>query len=233
MERSASVRTYFEATESKKETGKKAVSMNIYCPCIISLALSVIFIAQIIGHTLWRQSDPGEDNKLLAPLFTRLWIDNYGREYDPTNQMYAYDFALYCTLFQWITVVICGLGGEIVFGFYLVSILPDNGARVIYMMAQMFFSLFMAIAFFSQAAYGLIFIVIGLWKGGFPETVGYFIKARNRGFGTSWWTAHSVSCFVNGMGTLLHHLSASYIMCGVIGRIFTPGRDLVATTLPG
>jgi hypothetical protein len=29
----------------------------------ISLALSVIFIAQIIdGHTLWRRSDPGEDS---------------------------------------------------------------------------------------------------------------------------------------------------------------------------
>ena len=38
--------------------------------------------------------------------------------------------------------------------------------------AQLFFSLFVLVAFFSQgSAFGYPFLVLGLWKFGFPETV--------------------------------------------------------------
>ena len=37
--------------------------------------------------------------------------------------------------------------------------------------AQLLFSLFLIIAFFSVSPFGYPFLVLGLWKFGFPETV--------------------------------------------------------------
>ena len=43
--------------------------------------------------------------------------------------------------------------------------------------AQLLFSLFISVALFSANAFGLPFAAFGLWKCGFPETIGCFQEA--------------------------------------------------------
>ena len=45
--------------------------------------------------------------------------------------------------------------------------------------AQLVFSLFALVSLFSKSVFGLPFLVVGLYKCGYPETLGFFIRAEN------------------------------------------------------
>lgn len=197
---------------------------------VVPYVLMVIMF-QLIGIYAWGQADDGwslpDDYK--ANLATGV-NDPLPRPISPTSNANPSGFALYFTLAQWFTVVVSGLGMEIVLG----GVLNETAARIgkvgiaLWHGAQLFFSLFVIIAFFSQSPFGYPFLVLGLWKFGFPETVGNFRCAFQRGK-IDW---HSIRLWMDAMGTLLHHTSAAWNIVGNTNHIFPMSRANIQIGLP-
>mmetsp|Transcript_38530 Transcript_38530/g.96160 ORF Transcript_38530/g.96160 Transcript_38530/m.96160 type:complete len:107 (+) Transcript_38530:168-488(+) len=70
--------------------------------------------------------------------------------------------------------------------------------------AQLAFSLFLTVALFAHGAIGLPFLVLGLWKMGFPETVCCFLGSYVRG-----GTLEGACLFLDGTGFVLHHTTTA------------------------
>jgi len=78
--------------------------------------------------------------------------------------------------------------------------------------AQLAFAFLVMVGFGTKDLSGLPFGVIGLYKFGFPETIGYFHSFKDR-FKQGDWQCLISLC--NGLGTLLHHSCALYAMISV------------------
>ena len=114
------------------------------------------------------------------------------------------------TVVLWVTVVVTGLGMELVVGTPMVKYMGDDPRAMHFWKAsQLFFSLSISVALFflspfglpwlnadpdpdpdpdpnqvalfSQSVFGLPWAVIGFWKFGFPETAGCFRRAFRTG----------------------------------------------------
>jgi len=84
------------------------------------------------------------------------------------------------------------------------------------------------VALMSQSYFGLLPLVVGLWKCGFPETLSYFRLAFKRST-MSWARA---SAFMNGAGVAIHHLATSFFIVTIITGKQLLDRDVVSTTFP-
>ena len=87
---------------------------------------------------------------------------------------------------------------------------PSVFGTTLWHFTQLLFSLFLMIAILAAGNHdtmALPFLVAGLWKFGFPETIGCFLEARTIGFARSAPTerARAACAFLDGLGTLLHH----------------------------
>lgn len=104
-------------------------------------------------------------------------------------------------------------------------------------MLQLIFALNLTVSFFSLSALGFPFLAFGLWKGGFPETTTSFIHAFlafGRGKATRFGrypNAQCIAAFLNGMGTLLHHTTTSFIIVCASTHVFPFTRPLIAACL--
>ena len=97
---------------------------------------------------------------------------------------------------------------------------------------QLLFSLFVAIAVFSHSPFGLPFAVVGLWKFGFPETTLAFLRAFILVVSEGRVSRDSLLCFVNGVGTVLHHLAAAWLIVCLTTGLMPFGRTILSVTLP-
>ena len=88
-------------------------------------------------------------------------------------------FHLYASIIVWLTVLLAGFGSEVVLGEFIVKRMAEKHESLVavWHAAQLVFSLCLTVALFAHSAIGLPFLVIGLWKGGFPETVCCFLEA--------------------------------------------------------
>ena len=135
-------------------------------------------------------------------------------------------FAMYFLFVAWISVVLAGLGSEVVLGRLISEKLATmTNGYVAWHFAQLVFSMLLTVAFTSNDGIGLFFLPIGLWKMGFPETLtalAHFYHARPK------LAPEPIAELINGIGTLLHHLSTSLIITGLCLHIFPRHRALVA-----
>eukprot|EP00039_Didymoeca_costata_P025460 m.13436 g.13436 ORF g.13436 m.13436 type:complete len:793 (+) comp4853_c0_seq1:200-2578(+) len=93
----------------------------------------------------------------------------------------------------------------------------------VWRLAQLAFPLCLSIAILSESVFGLPFLIIGLWKFGFPETVSNLILCmRTRACGETITNLDAIPKFCNGFGTLLHHSAAAWYAVVIITRIYTP-----------
>ena len=70
--------------------------------------------------------------------------------------------------------------------------------------------------------------MLGFWKMGFPETAGFFRHA----YGIGRVNAASLSAYLDGLGTLVHHLSGAYLIVGVTMELFPLDRRILSLSLP-
>ena len=132
------------------------------------------------------------------------------------------------TYATWVAVVILGLGSEGVVGTILTEYLSSASLQHFWHGAQCVFPLFVQIGIVSRSYFGLVLMTLGLWKCGSPETLVYFMMARNPRLPLM----YRLECALNGAGTLIHHSATSFLcVCLVTGRELLD-RNVLTCTLP-
>ena len=170
-----------------------------------------------------------------APQHRQLFEGPFGVMSSPTAGLSEAYFLLYTSCVMWVGVVSVGLGSEAVFGTLMVRLISNAdasqhseggmvGGQRLWQMAQLLFSLNILVAFFSRSALGLPFLVLGLWKLGFPETLVSLQLAGQRAIPASMRAFH----FIDGLATLLHHTSTAFIIVAATTGLFPHSRALVA-----
>ncbi len=138
-------------------------------------------------------------------------------------------FQLYYTTIVWLTAVSAGLGSEMVLGATIASALSSsNEGFVLWHLAQLLFSLFLAVAFGAGSVMGLPFLAAGLWKFGFPETTACLMGALHRRSGHP---LEALRLWIDGMGTLLHHFSTAFTLVGLMTHLFPYNRAITASCI--
>jgi len=136
-------------------------------------------------------------------------------------------FLLYTTIVVWITVILAGFGSEVVLGEHLVkNMIHGHGNHewmsVAWHAAQLSFSLFLTVALFAHGAIGLPFLVVGLWKMGFPETVSCFLAAFVKG-----GTIEGFCSFLDGTGFVLHHTTTAFTIVSLNTGLFPATQQTI------
>jgi len=136
-------------------------------------------------------------------------------------------FAMYYLIFAWLSVVLAGLGSEIVLGHVISQTFTKikNGIVAWHFSQQLVFSFLLTVAFTSNDGTGLFFLPFGLWKLGFPETVGALTSFHRSKRKLSF---RALSKLFDGIGTLLHHFSTSLVITAICLHIFPRSRALTA-----
>lgn len=141
----------------------------------------------------------------------------------------------------WISTILVGFGSELFVARVMIHKLEEATAHHWWVFAQVAFPFCLTIAVFSQSIWGLPFLVLGLWKMGFPETATFFVSARNAykqyGSITSLRVLKNVA---EAVGTVLHHSATTLFVCSLASgaqSLADPsnplrGAALIAVSLP-
>ena len=195
---------------------------NIFMAITILLTIGIYFGAYWIGHALWAGEIPEDQGVTGGPLSTD------GLPWTPFNALSEENLTVVASAFLWLTVCITGFGSELVLGEWFVQKLSEGNGTVLWHASQLLFSLCISISIYSATALGLPFAVVGLWKFGFPETIGAYRRAFLDGA-----SVDGLKEFMNGLGATLHHTSAAWLIVGITTGLFVPmTREIMAVSLP-
>ena len=188
----------------------------------ILLTIGIYTGAYWIGHALWADEMP-EDQGVTGTSTDGLL------PWTPFNALSEENLTLVASAFLWLTVCITGLGSEMVVGEWFVQKLSEGDGTVLWHASQLLFSLCISISLYSATPLGLPFTVVGLWKFGFPETIGAYRRAWLGGASR----VDGLKEFMNGMGVTLHHTSSAWLIVGITTGLFVPRtRAIMAVSLP-
>mmetsp|Transcript_20210 Transcript_20210/g.48202 ORF Transcript_20210/g.48202 Transcript_20210/m.48202 type:complete len:372 (+) Transcript_20210:1634-2749(+) len=129
----------------------------------------------------------------------------------PTTLLSNDQFVLYVGFIVWVTCLIAGFGLEVFIWYHFLQVW-GNAREGLWRFAQFSFPL-MAVVSLGLALhknyFSLPFLVFGLWKFGFPETLMYMYLGL---YGTTLSRVRRVSDFLSGAGMIIHHGAASLII---------------------
>lgn len=166
-------------------------------------------------------------------------------ETGPSHVLSDIEFKRYLGSVTWLTVLLSGLGSEVMLGsVYIRKLVASSSgekdakddlvrADFAWKYAQFLFPICATISLggaLHQSFFALPFLVVGLWKFGFPETFMYvfmFMNTPKRDM-----SLHTYSDILNGAGTLLHHGAASYLICLMVCGVVPGSRPVVDSILP-
>ena len=161
------------------------------------------------------------------------WRDAQAEQMDwwrapPLEHIPQAEWAWVTTYAVWICVLILGLGSEWVVGTVITARLSMESLEIFWKAAAFTFPLFVTISLVSRSFWGLLFLVVGLWKCGSPETIVFFLMARNNNYSC----AFRVQCAMNFLGTLLHHSATSLLIVSLTTHSEFLDRNVLSCTLP-
>jgi len=162
----------------------------------------------------------------------KLW--HYLKPYEPdilggTSTLSNKWFMVYFTVTAWSVVAAVGLGSEVTLGHTLMQwIATHESGTVIWHLAQMSFSLMLAVAFTASGGYGMPFLAVGLWKFGFPETVNCLVMFHTA---EQKFSVRAIAFLIDGYGTLLHHFSTSFTIVALMMHMFPHDRAITAACI--
>ena len=212
---------------------KHAKGFKRYFTASVILNVLIFVGAQLIGIYAWPLTDPPlqlaqMDVAAQALETNRPWYKGHGEAFSPSSGFEDIDFLRYSTWLLWLTVVLTGLGMELVIGEPLVKHLGADRGMQMWKAAQLFFSLSISVSLFSKSAFGLPFAVVGFWKFGFPETAGCFRRA----FRIGKLNLDFLAAYMNGVGTLIHHASGAYLIVACTTHLMPLDRRVLSMSLP-
>jgi hypothetical protein len=119
------------------------------------------------------------------------------------------------TLYLFISTALTGHASELLF---LYSVTDITLLKPFYKYVQLLFPFLVSIAFFSQSVLGLPFLVLGLWKFGFPENTSLLIQAfRVRKHDR----LESFCHLCDGVGGFVHHTATAWCCCALASDYYT------------
>lgn len=194
-----------------------------YVLLIFGVYLSVIIIAEVVAFELW---DHDGELPSISALNAQEGLTEKASAPSPTHELSTLAFNRYLCLICATTMVTTGLGMEVVLGGYMVNHFTAEGGEILWHGAQYLFSMMLTVAIIGQSAFSFPFVVFGLWKFGFPETIGYLLKAWKT---PSTRPVSRFMYFANGIGLLLHHSSGAFFVCALATGLM----ELVRVNLAG
>ena len=160
---------------------------------------------------------------LLAPIVACLVINHndyptdHEHRFSVVYQLTLRDIKLVQALFLFISTALTGHALEVLF---LYSVKDVKRVKPLYKFAQLLFPFFVSIAFFCQSVMGLPYLVLGLWKCGFPENFSYIIKAA-KVFKHDRVEFTALLC--DGVGGLIHHTATTWCCCALASGFYVYG----------
>jgi len=155
------------------------------------------------------------------------FMDRYSPVLSPTSELQDEFFLVYSTLVGWISVATLGFASEFLVGGMLIDRIQSMRERqTLWKVANVAFPLFLFVALRATSVFGLPFLAIGLFKFGFPESLGYINAALE---GDS--VVQIAADLLNGIGTIVHHGATSFVIVAVSTGLFPLSRPLFAACL--
>lgn len=162
---------------------------------------------------------------------------NFGKTHSfaqtvPSENLNDYQFLVYAGFVMYVTMVSAGLGGEYLVWKIMLSGDWDEQREWYWKAAQFIFPILGAttVGLANTGNYlALPFLVITMWKLGFPETMLLFYAALYEPQHP--WQERLVD-FIRGMGTIVHHSSSALYVAMLVTHVLPSNRDVVAVTLP-
>lgn len=145
----------------------------------------------------------------------------------PVDDLDDNDYQVYMSMIVWVTVLVAGLGSELSVWLMFLQSGWNKQLESRWKMAQFVFPLFAVISLglaVHQNYMALLFLVLGLHKFGFPETLLYMYSAL---YVDTHTTLARVGDFIDSVGTGLHHASASLLICVLVGGVIKPSRHIL------
>lgn len=183
-------------------------------------------------------SDSSEPQQAENPM-TAVAEDAWGMsDTAPFAKMSDEQFTVYVATVLWATVMITGIGLEVLV--WIRFLQPwnsnkncrDNAEKEFWWrFAQFLFPILTltAVGLSSQRNFlALPILVLSLWKFGFPETIGHFYVAIYHDE-LSWLVR--ICDFLNGLGSLTHHSAATIIICSLLSGISPVTRFILSPAL--
>eukprot|EP00300_Choanocystis_sp_HF-7_P027114 c32183_g1_i1.p1 GENE.c32183_g1_i1~~c32183_g1_i1.p1 ORF type:complete len:444 (+),score=74.25 c32183_g1_i1:86-1417(+) len=162
--------------------------------------------------------------------FVLVYRFQFTTEVGVLEQVADENFASVVTFFFTATCTIVGIGLEALVGLQIVRSMSVTREYVFaWRFAQLLFPLFVTIAVFCKSPFGLLILSLGLWKLGFPEIVGSMLAAVLL---VDLPLINRTIYFLNSGFLFLHHICASYIICGIISGEFELSREIISVVIP-
>ena len=154
----------------------------------------------------------------------------------PTNvPLYTWtdrEFISYVAMVQWVTMVLTGLGTEMLVWLMFVRGGWDEDRENQWRLAQFFFPLLTTTTVGlanSQNYFALPLLVVTMWKFGFPETV---LKLHTALYDKDSSSLVRVVNLFSGVGTVIHHSAAALYVAAVLTNLLPRNRFVLQVTVP-
>jgi hypothetical protein len=144
------------------------------------------------------------------------------------NYLSDHAFVEFVTIVLTITCVSTGNALEHFAGALIMKSMSNGGAELAYRLTQMMFPLFVGVGVVSGSALALPFVVLGLYKCGFPETLMHISAAKSPDSPPM----VRLSNLLNGVATFVHHTAASLYICGLVTGSAPLNRQVMCVALP-
>lgn len=187
------------------------------------------------GET-WRMSYYGNRTELWTAMNVSKWPTT-GTSFGSNLETFK-DFQRMDAVLTWITVLLTGFGSEALLGVFMQIYVPLEVLEFGWTFSQFLFPLFVLISVQAAAAgeaYCYIFLVFGMWKFGFPETLVFLTNLmefqRSRGkkrYGVLKW----VTNFCNGIGTVMHHSASAMVVVMLHKKFLVLNQPLACVIMP-
>jgi len=155
-----------------------------------------------------------------------------GRGTSMFSMLSLYDVRIVSTITMWVSTQIFGLGLEIITFLFIIPSLSETAVEALSIIAEIFFPIALSVAIYEGTPFGLLVLVIGLWKLGLPETYVHFERGLNQPMGGCKGLANSLGNFLVGTATFLHHSSIAWCTCSLCSGLITLNRYHVAIMVP-
>mmetsp|Transcript_6691 Transcript_6691/g.11057 ORF Transcript_6691/g.11057 Transcript_6691/m.11057 type:complete len:444 (+) Transcript_6691:93-1424(+) len=149
----------------------------------------------------------------------------------PLHNLTDQQFTEFKATFLFIVTLYVGWCSEILVGVPLMQSGNAEAIQALWKYAQCLFPLFVTIAIYSapSSVFGIPFLVLGMWKLGFPETTAYFCRAltgKREKYGLI------VADFCDGLGLLIHHSMSAFIITFIAAGANKLTRNLLTAMIP-
>merc|ERR1712166_783107 len=224
-------------TNTAKKLARKQATKEATIGIIISAVVLIPFVELVLCRAIFLPLFDTSDDRVGVtnpPCHNAVYDSmRLGLTNDsPWTELCDREYFRYIALVYWVVTVLSGIGTEVIVGTFILGNLSKQSGEQLWLYAQFLFSLCAVVAFqgaASHAVYCLPFLVGGLWKFGFPETVGsmsLFLKSDNR------FSPKALCHFFNAIGTLCHHSSAALLICLLLTGLQPLTRPIIACIIP-